>query len=117
MLNRFRDRLKRLPVDDELATYDKTSQAGRLRKPTVSELELRDTKRQRRYELYLEAQKLYQENNPVLTIAEKLSISRTTVYKFVTSDTFPERASNKVSPSILDPYVTYLKKRFDFSFR
>jgi len=42
MLNRFRDRLKRLPVDDELATYDKTSQAGRLRKPTISELELRE---------------------------------------------------------------------------
>jgi transposase len=113
MLNRFRDRLNNLPVDGELATYDKSTKAGRLRKPSAAELELREAKRQRRYELYTEAQKLHQENMSILAIAEKLSISRTTTYKLVTSHSFPERASNKISPSILDPFIVYLRKRFD----
>jgi len=93
MLNRFHDRLKNLPVHGELAIYDKTSKAGRLRYPSASELELRETKRQRRYELYLEAQKLHQENIPILKIAEQLSISRTTAYKLAAAASFPERAS------------------------
>jgi transposase len=113
MLNRFRDRLKDLPMNSELATYDKTQKAGRLRQSSTAELELREAKRQRRYELYLEARKLHQEHVPIRTIAKKLSISRTTTYKLLASDLFPERASNKISPSILDPFIIYLRKRFN----
>jgi transposase len=113
MLNRFRERLNKLPVVGELATYDKETKAGRLRKPSAVELELREAKRQRRYELFTEAQKLYQGNMSILGISKKLSISRTTAYKLVTSHSFPERASNKISPSILDPFIVYLRKRFD----
>jgi len=112
MLNCFRDRLNNLPVVGELETYDKTTKAGRLRKPSVTELELREAKRQRRYELFTEAQKLHQENVSILEISKKLFISRTTAYKLVTSHSFPERASNKISPSILDPFIVYLRKRF-----
>ena len=113
MLNRFRERLNKLPVVGELATYDKETKAGRLRKPSVTELELREAKRQRRYELFTEAQKLHQENASILEISKKLSVSRTTVYKLVASLSFPERASNKISPSILDPFIVYIRKRFD----
>jgi transposase len=63
--------------------------------------------------LYLEAQELHQKRVPILAIAKKLSISRTTVYKLVTAQSFPERTSNKVSQSILDPYIIYLSQRFD----
>lgn len=113
MLNRFRERLNKLPVVGELATYDKETKAGRLRKLSSAELELREAKRQRRYELFTEAQKLHQENASILEISKKLSVSRTTVYKLVASHSFPERASNKISPSILDPFIVYLRKRFD----
>ncbi|NTW73174.1 MAG: ISL3 family transposase [Eubacteriaceae bacterium] len=113
MLNRFRERLNKLPVVGELASYDKETKAGRLRKLSLAELELREAKRQRRYELFTEAQKLHQENVSIREISKKLSISRTTVYKLVASHSFPERASNKISPSILDPFIIYLRKRFD----
>jgi transposase len=42
MLNRFRNRLNDLPVNSVLESYDKTSKAGKLRKPSASELELRE---------------------------------------------------------------------------
>lgn len=112
LLNRFRDRLKKLPAVDPLVASDSTVLAGRLRLPSSTEQALRAAKRQRRYELYLEIHKLHQEHLNIKAIAQKVSVSRTTVYKFLAAPSFPEQATRNLSPRILDPYLSHLRKRF-----
>jgi transposase len=103
LLNRFRDRLKKLPAVDPLVANDSTVLAGRLRLPSSTEQALRAAKRQCRYELYLEIHKLHQEHLNIKAIAQKVSVSRTTVYKFLAAPSFPEQATRNLSPRILDP--------------
>ena len=47
----------------------------------------------------------------ILEIAERLHLHRETVRTFYYAESFPERSHNKFRPSILDPFLPYLKKR------
>jgi transposase len=46
-------------------------------------------------------------------IARQLHISRQVVHRFVTAETFPERASTGRRQSKLDPYLPYLRQRWE----
>lgn len=69
----------------------------------------RRLKRFKRYELirYLSANGLDNRR-----IARLLNISRGTVIRYVRAETFPERQSRSLRPSILDPYLPYLESRY-----
>ena len=66
-------------------------------------------RRQNRYERYLRVIELHRQNLSERAIARTLPINRATVRKFLHSDGFPERASNKRKGSILDPYIPYTR--------
>jgi transposase len=40
-------------------------------------------------------------------------LSRTTVHKFAAASTFPEHAKRPPLPSLLDPYISYLRRQLD----
>jgi transposase len=62
-------------------------------------------RRQNRYERYLKVIELHRQGLSERAIARTLTINRATVRKFLRSDGFPERASNKRRGSILDAYT------------
>ena len=47
------------------------------------------------------------------TIARQLHISRQLVHRFVTAGSFPERTPSSRRPSKLDPYLPYLRQRWE----
>jgi transposase len=69
-------------------------------------------RRQNRYERYLRVIELCQQGLSERAIARTLSINRATVRKFLHSDGFPERASNKRKGSILEPHILYIHRRW-----
>lgn len=114
MLNGFHTKIKALPINNDLLeAHHAEIMKNYSRKLSPAEVKLQEAKRQRRYELYQKIQDLHRKNTPVLTIAQQLSLSRTTVYRFIAAKSFPERASKVKSLSILGPYLTYLQQRFD----
>jgi transposase len=58
-------------------------------------------------------QDLHAQGVPLLRIAKQLGLSRTTVGTFAAASTFPERAKHRALPSLLDPYISYLRQRLD----
>jgi len=66
-------------------------------------------RRQARYE---EVIALYKQGMSILGIADQLRMSRSTVRNFVYAGAYPERANVLRTKSQLDPYLTYLEKRF-----
>lgn len=69
-------------------------------------------RRQNRYERYLRVIELRRQGLSERAIARALTINRATVRKFLHSDGFPERASNKRRDSILNPYIPYVHRRW-----
>lgn len=69
-------------------------------------------RRQNRYERYLKVIELHRQGLSERAIARTLTINRATVRKFLRSDGFPERASNKRRGSILDAYIPYVHHRW-----
>jgi transposase len=83
-----------------------------LKVPTPREQALRTTRRQQRYEQYEQAKELYHQGIPIAAIARHLSVSRTTIYKLVAADSFPERAPTRRNSKLLAPHWDYLEKRW-----
>jgi transposase len=109
MLNRLHAQLANLPQSDEFASLAKALK----RRRSLGEQSNRQAKRERRYQQYLKVKQLFDQGVPILTIADQLGLSRTTIRKFAYADAFPERAQNKQTGSILKPYFAYLQYRFD----
>jgi transposase len=69
--------------------------------------------RQRRYAVYAQVKQLQAAGRAIIQIGRELHISRQTVRKYMTSDTFPEVACPPRQQSILDPYVAELQACWD----
>ena len=59
---------------------------------------------------YERVKELHVQQAKVSDIARKVNISRTTVYKYINADSFPEASPKKC---LLTPYLTYLSKRIE----
>jgi transposase len=70
------------------------------------------TRRARRLAQYEEIQQLRRQGKTIRQIAQQLHRHRNTVRKYFYAEAFPERASNPHVPSILDPFLPYLIRRF-----
>ena len=66
----------------------------------------------RRLALYEKVHRLRRAGCGLRAIARQLKMSRTTVNKYLAMRHFPERASRRRVPGILDPYIGYLSQRW-----
>ena len=69
-------------------------------------------RRQKRYARYLEVMELHRQGVSERGISRALSINRATVRKFIHAQGFPERAPKKSNGSILEPYFSYIHRRW-----
>jgi transposase len=73
--------------------------------------------RDKRYACYQQVMTFHRAEMGQRAIARELHMSRQIVHRFIASDTFPERASGSglrpKGKSKLDPYLSYLRKRWD----
>lgn len=72
--------------------------------------------REQRKARYEDVAELYRQGVPVARIAQRLRMSRATVYKFTAAGQFPERAPRSSAAHarrILDPYAPYLRGRIE----
>ena len=68
-------------------------------------------RRARRQEHYAAVLDLHQHGLCLRAIARQLHISRKTVQRYLAAGSFPERASPPPQPSLLDPYLPYLRQQ------
>jgi transposase len=85
--------------------------ARSLRRSTTDQI-ARQERRARRLARYQEVRTLHAQGVSTRHIAQQLQMSRTTVIRYLRTDTFPERAQSR-RVSLLDPYVAYLQKQWD----
>jgi transposase len=68
--------------------------------------------RSNRYARYEAVRTLHQQAISQREIARRLKLSRQTVQRFLTAETFPERSQPPYRGSVLDPYKPYILKRW-----
>jgi transposase len=112
LLDRLHQRLAALLIVNQPATPPMVSIEDRsLRRSTTDQI-ARQERRARRLARYQAIQALHAQGVSKRHIARQLQMSRTTVIRYLRTDTFPERAQSR-RVSLLDPYVAYLQKRWD----
>jgi transposase len=73
---------------------------------------LSQQRRARRLARYEEVKKLNQQGLTIRQIAEQLGAHRRTIRNFLRAESFPERQTPKPRATLMDPFVEYLKKRW-----
>ncbi len=73
----------------------------------------RQVRRARRLDRYTEVKTLYQQEVSIHKIAERLRMGRRTVRRLVRSETFPERHRPRPRRRKIDPFLPYVKQRWD----
>lgn len=71
----------------------------------------RQARRAKRLELYQSVQQLHSAGYSQRDIARQLQLGRHSVRRFVVAAEFPERGTRRAVPSILDPFVPYLREQ------
>jgi transposase len=111
LLDRLRSELRaQLPAK----TTIKSGEIPLRRRRHRSEQEVagRDERRAQRLSVHSRGQRLRRAGLDVLAIAHRLKTSRSTVYHLLSMAQFPEPISNKRLPSLLDPFVDHLSRRW-----
>jgi len=73
---------------------------------------IRQLRRSKRYERYQAVVALHQQGLGARTIARQVGISRNTVRSYLAAETFPEQGLRSKRRSLLDPYLPYLRERW-----
>ncbi len=74
---------------------------------------IRQERRGKRYERYQEVLTLRQQGRGVRAITRQVGISRNTVRRYLRAEAFPEQGLRRNRPSRLDPYLPYLRERWE----
>ena len=72
----------------------------------------RDGRRAHALALHEKVHRLQQAGHTVCAIARQLKLSRTTVYRYLSMNSVPERSARQRRTSMLDPFVGYLSQRW-----
>ncbi len=83
------------------------------RVPVTRAEALRQVRRGKRYERYRAVVELHQQGIGGRAIARQTGLSRNTVRRYLEVDTFPEQRVRTKRRSLLDPYLPYLRERWD----
>jgi transposase len=113
-LTRIYGRLKRLPQPAEGETIGEQPITTPMRvafSRTQGERDASLASRENRIARYEMIQQMRRNGVSILEIAERLHLHRETVRTYYYAESFPERSQRKLQPSILDPFLPYLKKR------
>ncbi|HEY4384400.1 MAG TPA: ISL3 family transposase, partial [Ktedonobacteraceae bacterium] len=81
---------------------------------TVHEQAISDAAREQRLARYEEVLSYYQQGLSITQIAKQAHLTRTTVYKYLAAESFPERHPRSPSPGtgkLIAPYTAYLRER------
>ncbi|MBO0793146.1 MAG: ISL3 family transposase [Ktedonobacteraceae bacterium] len=81
---------------------------------TVHEQAISDAAREQRLARYEEVLSYYQQGLSITQIAKQAQMTRTTVYKYLAAESFPERHPRSPSPGmgkLIAPYTAYLRER------
>jgi len=90
------------------------SQKGDGQETSTTQAEaLRQMRRGKRYERYHTVVALHRQGLGARTIARQVGISRNTVRSYVAAETFPEQGLRNKRRSLLDPYLPYLRERWN----
>lgn len=112
---RLLDRLRpELQVLQTTKTPEKSSAipVRRRRHRSWSEVQARDGRRARQLALHEKVHRLHRAGHNIRAIARRLHLSRTTVYRYLSMSRWPEPAARKRRPSMLEPFVDYLTRRW-----
>jgi transposase len=113
VLHRNDAHLRQLPLADPTPTPPKAkSRPRRIRPVTTSEQARQDVSRSQRRARYDAVRQLAANGVTHREIARRLHLSRTTVRRFVMTETFPERVPRRRRASSLDPYHAYVYQRW-----
>jgi transposase len=74
---------------------------------------LRQVRRRKRYERYQAVVVLHQQGTGTRAIARQTGLSRNTVRRYLEAEIFPEQGLRRKRSSLLDPYLPYLRERWD----
>jgi transposase len=74
---------------------------------------IRQMRRGKRYERYQAVVELHQQGFGGRAIARQMGLSRNTVRRYLEAGTFPEQRVRPKRRSLLDPYLPYLRERWD----
>src|SRR5215510_13673105 len=74
---------------------------------------LSQQRRARRLARYEEVRQLKQQGLPIRQITQQLGSHRRTIRNFLRAESFPERQAPKPRATLMDPFVEYLKKRWE----
>lgn len=77
-----------------------------------SEVQARDGRRARQLALHEKVHRLRRAGHNIRAIARHLKLSPTTVYRYLALSHWPEPAARKRRPSMLDPFVDHLTRRW-----
>jgi transposase len=86
----------------------------RKKERTTNEQDASEVSRELRLTRYEQVLECNQQGVPITQIAQRLHVSRGTIYKYLATDGFPERAPRSASVEtgqILAPYMMYLRQR------
>ncbi len=103
-------RLKQLPNAPAVALESDVSRRMSAYRRTKAEVVASQESREERLARYEEVKRYYQEGKSLSAISQELALNIKTVRRYASAHTFPER-SKRTGPSILDPYLVYLKTR------
>jgi transposase len=116
LLSRLHARLQQLPAvrgADGSGHPAEGRRRGPLRTRSAREQEARQEQRARRQARYDAVQALVAEGLPLLQIAQRLGISRTTARRLAHAEVCPQRTLPRPAPTQLTPYLGYLQRRWD----
>ncbi len=116
LLARLQGRMRKLPLDEQTAealAVRNQATLRPLRGPSPSEQVARQGRRASRMARWEAVRALYAQGTPIRQIAKTLDLSWTTARNFAHAETYPERSPKSPQPSITDPYVEYLTKRWE----
>jgi len=102
-------RLRKLP--GVAAPDEQVPRRRRIFPRTRSETAAALGRRARRLALYEEIRRRFNSGEALLAIGRAMGLARGTVRRYACAESFPERASEKLRPSILDPYLARVEAR------
>ncbi len=109
VMNRVYPRLKQRQEQPRSTPFPKRKKPRTLHEQAVS-----DASRELRLAHYEQVLAYYQQGLPITQIAQQTHLCRGTIYKYLATESFPERSPRSASPGtgkLIAPYTMYLRER------
>jgi transposase len=100
------------PSANQAGAKEEAHQQGGEEFSTTRVEALRQVRRSKRFERYQAVIDLHRQGLSARMIARQVGLSRNTVRRYLAAETFPEQGPRSKRRSLLDPYLPYLRERW-----